>query len=129
MHFSTILPVIAVALGAANAAPVDDDLVEPRSPRCPLGINLITIKGFRNSPNGVFRGVGVPGQCQQLPPNVQIFTQHTTVTPVLDCFECTVWKESDCSGQSFSNTRQALRKGQKTPPWKSWSCDCKPPMT
>ncbi|KAH8694386.1 hypothetical protein BGZ61DRAFT_451855 [Ilyonectria robusta] len=125
MHFSTILPVIAVALGAANAAPVDDDLVEPRAPRCPLGINLITIKGFRNNPTGVFTGVGVPGQCEPLPPNVQIFRRDTTVMPVLACFECTVFSEDDCSGSTFSVTRQALRKGQKHTPWKSWLCDCK----
>ncbi|KAH6974892.1 hypothetical protein EDB80DRAFT_595136 [Ilyonectria destructans] len=128
MHFSTILPVIAVALGAVNAAPVDDDLVEPRASRCPAGIDLITITGFRNNPTGVFTGVGIPGKCEQLPPNVQIFRTDTNVEPVLDCFECTVFANADCTGTRFTVTKQAFHKG-KEPKWKSWSCDCKKKMT
>ena len=118
MRFSTILPVVTVALGAANAAAIDDDVVEPRASQ---GTKLIKFIGVTKSPKIVFTGVGVPGNCQRLPDSINTFND---VKSVLTCFECEVFTGKDCTGDTFTVSAESLRKGKKTPKWRSWRCDC-----
>lgn len=118
MHVSTILTVVAVALGAANAAAIDDNVVEPRAPQ---GIKLIKLIGVTKNPKSVFTGVGVPGNCQRLPDNINTFND---VKSVLKCFECEVFTGKGCTGDTFTVGAKFLVKGNDNPKWRSWRCNC-----
>src|SRR6478736_9008574 len=95
MHFPYILPIVALGLGVANAAAIDDsDMLDTRAPKCEAGINLIRLD-HRHGRS--FTGFGKPGDCKNLPGNVKDFDIHSQGTKSLvPCFECTVYQASDC---------------------------------
>ncbi|KAH7247459.1 uncharacterized protein BKA55DRAFT_540748 [Fusarium redolens] len=113
MHFSTILPVIAVALGAANAAPVDDGVVEPRGLECPHEMELLKLHGV--PPGGVYTGVGTPDCCQNLPDNINDF-DYPEVTPG---FQCNIYTGRDCTGSFITVPGEVKYHDQE---WRSWKC-------
>ncbi|KAF7556141.1 hypothetical protein G7Z17_g1652 [Cylindrodendrum hubeiense] len=122
MHFSSILPVIAVVLGAANGAAIDDSLVEPRAPSCPVGIELLRLTGFPKNPDGVFTGIGIPGKCQNLPSNINTFDK----AEALNGFQCIIYTQKDCQGSTFTvgGGGNKAFKGQ-VPKWRSFRCACR----
>jgi hypothetical protein len=117
MHFSTILPAIAVALGAANAAAVDGSVVERRAPH---EIELLKLYGV--PPGGDFTGVGIPGQCQNLPPNINNFNSAVP-TPG---FQCTIHTGPHCTGSFITvpNDDNSFLPPDPDSTWKSWKCVC-----
>ncbi|KAG7416963.1 hypothetical protein Forpe1208_v005415 [Fusarium oxysporum f. sp. rapae] len=127
MHFPYILPFVAFGLGVANAAAIDDsDMLDTRTPKCEAGINLIRLD-LRHGKS--FTGFGKPGDCKNLPKNVNDFDVNSRGTKSLvPCFECTVYEKSNCQpGDSITigGNRAFKAMGKKKQHWRSWKCECK----
>ncbi|KAL4721800.1 hypothetical protein ACLX1H_011294 [Fusarium chlamydosporum] len=119
MHFSTILPVITVALGAANAAPVDDGIVEPRQHHRPHERELLKLYGVPKI--GEFHGVGFPNRCYNLPRNVNDF-DHPEAT---SGYKCKIYTKKHCRG-SYVPVPVDDKHRHIVPPdegdYRSWRC-------
>ncbi|KAF4971130.1 hypothetical protein FSARC_1963 [Fusarium sarcochroum] len=127
MHFSYILPFVAFGLGVVNAAAIDDsNMLDTRAPQCHKGIDLIRLEIKHGK---YYTGVGKPGDCNRIPDNIKDFDPWSDETKSLvPCFDCTVYKYYDCTGDSITLEGQPkfLAKGSKKKQhWKSYKCVCK----
>ncbi|KAH6659110.1 hypothetical protein BKA67DRAFT_543592 [Truncatella angustata] len=81
------------------------------------GVELLTLNGIPGL--GTFTGVGIPGECQNLPRNINTFTT-AEATPG---FVCHVYTGGDCTG-SFITVPGPSLLSLETPTWQSWVCNC-----
>lgn len=121
MLFSNIL--LLAGLAAALPNPIEEDTsLEARDAG---GIDLLKL---RVSKKATFKGVGVPGRCNNFPSNIKTFDLDSPDTKsILSCFECTVWARPGCQGDSVTleGQRTFFAKSSKKPTYKSWKCQCK----
>ncbi|KNB04611.1 hypothetical protein FOXG_06670 [Fusarium oxysporum f. sp. lycopersici 4287] len=101
-------------------------MLDTRAPKCEAGINLIRLDLMHGKS---FTGFGKPGDCKNLPKNVNDFDVDSRGTKSLvPCFECTVYEKSDCQpGDSITigGNRAFKAMGKKKQHWRSWKCECK----
>ncbi|ENH61722.1 hypothetical protein FOVG_00151 [Fusarium oxysporum f. sp. pisi HDV247] len=123
MHLSSLIPIITLSLGAANAMAIEEEgTLEARSDQCNPGINLIKLK---IKPGKYFTGVGKPGKCYNLPANIKYFDVYSDDTKSLvSCFDCKVYTEVNCKGSyvSIEGADNFAFKTTKKPHYKSWRC-------
>lgn len=121
MLFSNII--LLAGLAAALPNPIEEDTtLETRDAG---GIDLLKL---RVSKKATFKGVGVPGRCNNFPSNIKTFDLDSPDTKsILSCFECTVWTRPGCQGDSVTleGQRAFFAKSSKKPTYKSWKCQCK----
>jgi hypothetical protein len=126
MHVSYILPFVTLGFGVANAAAIGDtNLLDTRAPQCDQGIDLIRLQ---IKPGKSFTGVGKPGDCKPIPPNIKDFDLDSDGTKSLvPCFDCKVYEHSDCSGYfvTIEGQPKLMSEDSKKQQWKSWKCVCK----
>ncbi|CAF3573540.1 hypothetical protein FGSG_00230 [Fusarium graminearum PH-1] len=124
MHFSSILPIVAVIAGFASANPTPDEPV--LETRTDGGIELIELDLGKGKS---YTGVGRPGKCYNLPWNIKSFHAYSDDTKsVISCFDCRVYTKSNCGGSYVSlggQQKAFMEKGGKKPQYKSWKCKCK----
>ncbi|KAF4432137.1 hypothetical protein F53441_13856 [Fusarium austroafricanum] len=120
MQFYSLIT-MALALGATNASPIDND-VEIESRSCTAGIDLLKLK---IKPGKFFTGAGKPGKCYELPENVKTFDLFSDDTKSLvKCFDCKVWTGPHCTGSfvEIQGVENFSTKSHKKTTYKSWKC-------
>lgn len=106
MRLSTLVSTITLAAGAASQ-----------------NTWMLTLYGVPGL--GSFSGVGVPGQCQNLPANIQTFSRAVP----MQGFRCYIYEQLDCSGSHITVPGLmpfGLPRGPAAPRpvWQSWMCTC-----
>ncbi|KAF4332549.1 hypothetical protein FBEOM_13648 [Fusarium beomiforme] len=123
MHFSSLIPIIALGLGAVKGMAIEEDSVlDTRTDHCNPGIDLIKLK---IKPGKSFTGVGKPGKCYNLPANVKNFDLDSDDTKsLIGCFDCKVYTGVNCKGSyvSLEGEQNFQFKTTKKPHYKSWKC-------
>lgn len=119
MQLTSVLVPILAALGAVNAAPAEEINEELQQIPPPA---LLQLHQLPNMQGATFTGVGIPGECNNLPRNIFDFGSAEAAPG----FVCTIYTNPGCTGSTLTvGARQGGLFRLVTPTWRSWRCVCR----